>query len=144
MTCFPQPKKISIWIMVELLRELKRDDREIDQCPVPPEWLADLLKMIEDDVISGKIAKAVFEDMYRTGKPPETIVAEKGLKQVTDEGEIGAIIDSVLVAHSKQVDEYRDGKKKLLGFFVGQVMKQTQGKANPKLVNKVLREKLTQ
>ena len=139
---FPQPKKVSNWIMAELLRELKRDDREIDQCPVSPKPLANLLKMVEEEVISGKIAKTVFEEMYYTGKPPETIVAEKGLKQVSDEDEIGEVIDNVLEAHSNQVEEYRDGKEKLLGFFVGQVMKQTQGKANPKLVNKVLREKL--
>jgi aspartyl-tRNA(Asn)/glutamyl-tRNA(Gln) amidotransferase subunit B len=80
--------------------------------------------------------------MYGTGKAPETIVAEKGLKQVTDEGEIGEVIDGIMAAHPNQVDEYRAGKEKLLGFFVGQVMKQTQGKANPKLVNEVLREKL--
>jgi aspartyl-tRNA(Asn)/glutamyl-tRNA(Gln) amidotransferase subunit B len=139
---FPQPKKVSNWIMAELLRELNRDDREIDQCPVTPEALADLLIMMEEDVISGKIAKTVFEEMYGTGKAPETIVAEKGLKQVTDEGEIGEVIDSIMAAHPNQVDEYRAGKEKLLGFFVGQVMKQTQGKANPKLVNEVLREKL--
>ena len=139
---FPQPKKVSNWIMAELLRELNRDDREIDQCPVTPEALADLLIMMDEDVISGKIAKTVFEEMYGTGKAPETIVAEKGLKQVTDEGEIGEVIDSIMAAHPNQVDEYRAGKEKLLGFFVGQVMKQTQGKANPKLVNEVLREKL--
>ena len=141
---FPQPKKVSNWIMGELLRELNRDDREIDQCPVSPEELANLLKMVDEEAISGKIAKVVFEEMYNTGKSPRTIVAEKGLKQVTDEGEIGEVVDSVLAAHSSQVDEYRGGKEKLLGFFVGQVMKQTQGKANPKLVNKLLREKLRQ
>jgi len=139
---FSQPKKVSNWIMAELLRELNRDDREINQCPVTPEALADLLIMMEENVISGKIAKTVFEEMYGTGKDPEIIVAEKGLKQVTDEGEIGEVIDTILAAHPNQVDEYRAGKEKLLGFFVGQVMKQTQGKANPKLVNEVLREKL--
>ncbi len=139
---FPQPKKVSNWIMVELLRELNRDDREIDQCPVTPETLAHLLKMIEEDVISGKIAKTVFEEMYATGKGPEDIVEEKGLKQVTDEGEIRQVIDSVLAAHPNEMEEYRAGKEKLLGFFVGQVMKKTRGKANPKIVNEILREKL--
>ena len=141
---FPQPKKVSNWIMAELLRELNRDHREINQCPVTPEALADLLIMMEEDVISGKIAKTVFEEMYGTGQAPGTIVAEKGLKQVTDEGEIGKVIEGIMAAHPNQVDEYRTGKEKLLGFFVGQVMKQTQGKANPKLVNEVLREKLKQ
>jgi aspartyl-tRNA(Asn)/glutamyl-tRNA(Gln) amidotransferase subunit B len=141
---FPQPKKVSNWIMVELLRELNKDEREIDQCPVTPEDLAHLLKLIDDGIISGKIAKIVFEEMYATGKTPEVIVEEKGLKQVTDEGEIAEAIDTVLAAHPSQVEDYRRGKEKLLGFFVGQVMKQTRGKANPELVNNILREKLLQ
>jgi aspartyl-tRNA(Asn)/glutamyl-tRNA(Gln) amidotransferase subunit B len=141
---FPQPKKVSNWIMVELLRELNKDDREIDQCPVTPEDLAHLLKLIDDGVISGKIAKTVFEEMYASGKTPKVIVEEKGLEQVADEGEIGEVIDAVLAAHPGQVNDYRRGKEKLLGFFVGQVMKQTQGKANPKLVNEILKEKLSQ
>jgi aspartyl-tRNA(Asn)/glutamyl-tRNA(Gln) amidotransferase subunit B len=139
---FPQPKKVSNWIMVELLKELKRDDKEIDQCPVTPEALADLLKMVEDNVISGKIAKTVFEEMYVTGKGPELIVEEKGLKQVTDESEIARVIDGVLESHPNEIEEYRAGKEKLFGFFIGQVMKETRGKANPKIVNKILREKL--
>jgi aspartyl-tRNA(Asn)/glutamyl-tRNA(Gln) amidotransferase subunit B len=141
---FSQPKKVSNWIMVELLRELNKDDREIDQCPVTPEHLAHLLELIDDGIISGKIAKTVFEEMYGTGKAPKVIVEEKGLKQVTDEGEIGKVIDSIIAAHPSQVKDYRKGKEKLLGFFVGQVMKQTRGKANPKLVNEILREKLRQ
>jgi aspartyl-tRNA(Asn)/glutamyl-tRNA(Gln) amidotransferase subunit B len=128
--------------MAELLRELNRDNREIGQCPVTPARLAHLLEMIDDGVISGKMAKTVFEEMYATGKTPESIVEEKGLKQLTDEGEITEIIDRLLSAHPKQVQEYRGGKEKLLGFFVGQVMRQTQGKANPTLVNQILREKL--
>ncbi len=139
---FPQPKKVSNWIMVELLRELKRDEREIEQCPVTPEALADLLAMIEDDLISGKIAKTVFAEMYTTGKAPEGIIKEKGLRQVSDEGEIGKAIDGVLATHPNEIAEYRAGKEKLLGFFIGQVMKQTRGKANPKIVNKILRDKL--
>ena len=139
---FTQPKKVSNWIMVELLRELNKDEREIDQCPVTPRDLAHLLKLKDDGIISGKIAKIVFEEMYSTGKTPEMIVEEKGLKQVTDEGEIAEVIDTVLAAHPSQVKDYRRGKEKLLGFFVGQVMKQTRGKANPELVNEILKEKL--
>ena len=139
---FPQAKKVSNWMMVELLRELKRDEREIDRCPVSPEALADLLKMVDDDVISGKIAKTVFEEMYASGQAPEVVVEEKGLKQVTDEGKIGNIIDGVLASHPKEIQEYLSGKEKILGFFVGKVMKQTRGKANPKVVNQLLREKL--
>ncbi len=139
---FPQPKKVSNWIMVELLRELNRDEKEINQCPVTPEDLADLLKLVEEDVISGKIAKTVFEEMYATGKAPGDIVAQKGLKQVTDEGEIGKVIDGVLADHQSEIEEYHAGKAKLLGFFIGQVMKQTRGKANPKIVNEILKDKL--
>ena len=141
---FPQPKKVSNWIMVELLRELNKDEREINQCPVTPEDLAQLLSMIDGGIISGKIAKTVFEEMYASGRTPEVIVEEKGLEQLADEGEIGEVIDAVLAAHPSQVNDYRRGKEKLLGFFVGQVMNQTQGKANPKLVNEILREKLSQ
>ena len=140
---FPQPKMVSNWITSELLRELNKDQREIDQCPVKPEDLANLLKLIDDGVISGKIAKNIFEEMYSTQKSPKRIIEEKGLEQVTDEGEIRSVIDTVLTAHPSQVKDYRKGKEKLLGFFVGQVMKQTRGKANPKIVNEILREKLS-
>jgi aspartyl-tRNA(Asn)/glutamyl-tRNA(Gln) amidotransferase subunit B len=139
---FAQPKMVSNWIMVELLRELKRDDREIDQCPVTPEALGDLLRTLEEGVISGKIAKTVFEEMYATGKPPEDIIEERGLRQVTDKSEIGKVIDTVLAAHPKEIEEFRAGKDKLLGFFIGQVMKQTRGQANPQIVNEILQDKL--
>jgi aspartyl-tRNA(Asn)/glutamyl-tRNA(Gln) amidotransferase subunit B len=98
--------------------------------------------MVDENVISGKIAKTVFEEMYATGKGPELIVEDKGLKQVTDESEIARVIDSVLEAHPNEIEEYRAGKEKLFGFFIGQVMKQTSGKANPKIVNKILKDKL--
>jgi aspartyl-tRNA(Asn)/glutamyl-tRNA(Gln) amidotransferase subunit B len=139
---YPHPKKVSNWIMVELLRELNQDDREIEQCPVSPAALADLLHLIDRGVISGKIAKGVFEEMYASGKPPAVLVEEKGLRQVSDEGEIGRVIHEVIGAHAKEAAEYRAGKEKLFGFFVGQVMKRTQGKANPKVVNDLLRERL--
>ena len=100
--------------------------------------------MIEDGLISGKIAKSVFEEMHATGKTPDKIVEEKGLKQVTDEDEIGKVIDNVLADHPSEIDEYRAGKEKLLGFFIGQVMKRTRGKANPKMVNEILKERLKQ
>lgn len=139
---YPHPKKVSNWIMVELLRELNQDDREIEQCPVSPGSLGDLLHLIDQGVISGKIAKGVFEEMYATGKPPGILVQEKELRQLSDEGEIGRVIGEVIGAHVKEAEEYRAGKEKLFGFFVGQVMKRTQGKANPKLVNDLLRERL--
>jgi aspartyl-tRNA(Asn)/glutamyl-tRNA(Gln) amidotransferase subunit B len=139
---YPHPKKVSNWIMAELMRELKQDDREIGQCPVGPAALADLLHLIDQGAISGKIAKSVFEEMYATGKAPGVLVEEKGLKQVSDQGAVARVVDEVLEAHSQEVKEYRAGKEKLFGFFVGQVMKRTQGKANPKLVNDLLRERL--
>ncbi|MCE5243614.1 MAG: Asp-tRNA(Asn)/Glu-tRNA(Gln) amidotransferase subunit GatB [Syntrophobacteraceae bacterium] len=139
---FPQPKIVSNWMMSELLRELKRDEREIESCPIPPENLAGLLKLIDEGIVSGKIAKTVFEEMYTTGKAAEAIVKEKGLTQVKDEGAIEAIVDAVLAENPSEVEQYRGGKEKLMGFFVGQVMRKSKGKANPQLVNEILRKKL--
>jgi aspartyl-tRNA(Asn)/glutamyl-tRNA(Gln) amidotransferase subunit B len=139
---FPQPKKVSNWILTELLRELNRDDREIDACPVTPEHLADMLAMIDQGSISGKIGKQVFEEIYRTGKAPQVIVAEKGWVQIQDVSELAGVIDRVLAAHPDEVRKYREGKERLIGFFVGQVMKATGGQASPNLVNQLLREKL--
>jgi aspartyl-tRNA(Asn)/glutamyl-tRNA(Gln) amidotransferase subunit B len=138
-----EAKMVSNWIMGDLLRELKRDDREIEECPVSPQHLASMMKMITDGVISGKIAKTVFEEMYRTGRGPEEIVHEKGLIQLTDADEIGRIIHAVLEENPKLVEEYQEGKGQILGYFVGQVMKATKGKANPKLVNELLRKSLS-
>ena len=139
---FPEPKTVSNWMMGDLLRELKKDEREIDQCPVTPLHLAEMLKMIKEGTISGKIAKDVFEEMYRTGEPPAKIVKEKGWIQILDEAEIARAIQRVVDANPKLVDDYRKGKEKLFGFLVGEVMKETKGKANPKLVNELLRKKL--
>jgi aspartyl-tRNA(Asn)/glutamyl-tRNA(Gln) amidotransferase subunit B len=139
---YNKPKVLSNWIMSELLRELKRDEREIEDCPVSALHLAEMLKMIDDGIISGKIAKSVFEEMYRSGKRAEKIVKEKGWIQVTDFAEIEKIIELVLSANPQEVEAYRQGKDKLFGFFVGQVMKATQGKANPQLVNELLKKKL--
>jgi aspartyl-tRNA(Asn)/glutamyl-tRNA(Gln) amidotransferase subunit B len=139
---FPEPKTVSNWMMGELLRELKRDEREIDQCPVTPRHLTEMLKMMKEGTISGKIAKDVFEEMYRTGDRPEKIVKEKGWIQILDGGEIERAIQRVMEANPKLVEDYQKGKEKLFGFFVGEVMKETKGKANPKLVNELLRKKL--
>jgi aspartyl-tRNA(Asn)/glutamyl-tRNA(Gln) amidotransferase subunit B len=128
--------------MGDLLRELKRDEREIDQCPVTPLHLAEMLSMIKDGTISGKIAKDVFEEMYRTGEKPTRIVQEKGWVQILDKGEIERAIEKAIKGNPKLVEDYRNGKEKLFGFFVGEVMKETKGKANPKLVNELLKEKL--
>jgi aspartyl-tRNA(Asn)/glutamyl-tRNA(Gln) amidotransferase subunit B len=139
---YPEPKTVSNWIMGDLLRELKRDEREIDQCPVTPKHLAEMLSMIKEGTISGKIAKDVLEEMYRTGEYPVDIVKEKSWIQIQDQGEIEQAIERVIEANPKQVEDYRKGKEKIFGFFVGEVMKQTKGKANPKLVNDLLKNRL--
>ena len=97
---------------------------------------------IEDGAISGKMAKEVSEEMYQTGKPPQTIIAEKGLIQITDESALAAVIETIMAANPTQLAQYRGGKDKLFGFFVGQVMKATQGKANPQLINDLLKKML--
>jgi aspartyl-tRNA(Asn)/glutamyl-tRNA(Gln) amidotransferase subunit B len=139
---FPEPKTVSNWMMGDLLKELKRDEKEIDQSLLTPQHLAEMLSMIKQGTISGKIAKDVFEEMYRTGERPSKIVEEKGWTQILDEGEIRKAIEMVIKANPKQVEDYKKGKEKLFGFFVGEVMKETRGKANPKLVNDLLKEKL--
>ncbi|MCU0588694.1 MAG: Asp-tRNA(Asn)/Glu-tRNA(Gln) amidotransferase subunit GatB [Syntrophobacteraceae bacterium] len=140
---FPQPKIVSNWIMSELMRELKRDERDIEECPVPPESLAELLQLMEKGTVSGRIAKTVFDEMYSTGRKPGEIVREKGLVQVTDVSAIEAIVDEVIAESPGEVAGYRAGKDKLFGFLVGQVMKKSKGKANPKVVNDLLRSKLS-
>ena len=138
----PQPKTVSNWIMVELIRELKRAEKEIEQCPVSAQDLAALLDLIREGAISGKMAKAVFEEMFETGKPPKTIVQDRGLVQMTDAAQILVVIEEVLKNNPDKMAGYKEGKTKLFGYFVGEVMKKTQGKANPKIVNEILRQKL--
>lgn len=136
-------KKAANWVINELLGGLNKDGKSIDQSPIKAEQLGELLDLMADDTISGKIAKQVFAVMLETGQNPEAIVEEKGLKQVTDTGAIEKIIDDVIAANPTQVEQYKGGKENLFGFFVGQTMKATQGKANPAVVNKILKEKLS-
>jgi aspartyl-tRNA(Asn)/glutamyl-tRNA(Gln) amidotransferase subunit B len=142
----PNRKVLSNWVMdavLRIVRERKLDERlRIEEWPVAPEHLAELVALIDAGTISGKIAKTVFDGMVATGRPPAAIVEEQGLVQVTDAGSIGIAVDRVLDANPEKVAEYRAGKDKLFGFFVGQVMKATDGKANPQQVNGLLREKL--
>lgn len=130
------PKKISNWMMTELLRELKGED--IQQCKILPRHLAELLLLVERGTISGKIAKTVFQTMFETGKDPEKIVKEQNLVQVSDEGEILKVIRELLEEYPEQAAELRSGKEKLMGFFVGQLMKRMKGKANPTLANELI------
>ena len=139
---FNQPKTVANWIMGDLLGLLNAKGIDVGQCPITPQHLAGLLKLLDTDIISGKIAKTVFEAMADTGKPADAIVEERGLVQVSDTAAIDPIVDALIHDHPDEVRRYRNGQKKLIGFFVGQVMKQTKGKANPKVVNEILRKKL--
>jgi aspartyl-tRNA(Asn)/glutamyl-tRNA(Gln) amidotransferase subunit B len=135
-------KKMSNWLQSELLRELNKDGKSIDACPIRPEQLAQLVKLIDDGTISGKIAKDVFVKMYASGDDAKAIVEREGLVQVSDTGAIEAAARAAIEKNPKAVADYRAGKQQMLGFFVGQVMKATGGKANPQLVNEVLKRLL--
>jgi aspartyl-tRNA(Asn)/glutamyl-tRNA(Gln) amidotransferase subunit B len=135
-------KAASNWVMGDILRFLNEEKRDIKECPILPQALAEMIKLIEDGTISGKMAKDIIEEMYRTGKSPRTIIEEKGMIQITDEAAITKIIADMLAANTAQVEQYRGGKEKLFGYFVGQVMKATQGKANPQLINELLKKML--
>nr|MBO2494158.1 Asp-tRNA(Asn)/Glu-tRNA(Gln) amidotransferase GatCAB subunit B [Clostridia bacterium] len=139
---YENPKAISNWLMGDFLRLVNEKNIEISDVPVTAENLVKLLKLIDSKVISGPIAKTVFEEMFNTGKDPEAIVEEKGLKQITDRDELVKVIKRVLEENPKSVEDYKKGKKKALGFLVGQTMKATRGKANPQLVNEILLEEL--
>jgi aspartyl-tRNA(Asn)/glutamyl-tRNA(Gln) amidotransferase subunit B len=130
------------WVQTELMGRLNEAKKTIEESPVAPEALADLVKLIDAGTISGKIAKTVFEEMFDNGGDPGIIVKEKGLVQITDESEIVALVEEVVSGNPEQVKQYRGGKKATLGWFVGRVMKVSGGRANPKLVNKLLQEKL--
>ncbi|MFH0809029.1 MAG: Asp-tRNA(Asn)/Glu-tRNA(Gln) amidotransferase subunit GatB [Pseudomonadota bacterium] len=143
--CPEDAKALSNWIMSEMLRELKAEadlDKAVLRAKVRPAQLAGLLRLVREGKISGKIAKGVFADMWRTGKDAGTIVGEQGLVQVSDEGAVAAAIEAVLAEHSGEVEAYRAGKTRLFGFFVGETMKKTRGQANPKTVNELLRSML--
>jgi aspartyl-tRNA(Asn)/glutamyl-tRNA(Gln) amidotransferase subunit B len=137
-----KPKQASNWVMGDVLRFLNEEKRNIRQCPITAKALADMIKLIEEGAISGKMAKDVIEEMYKSGKPPQDIIKEKGLVQITDEGELIKTITAIIETNPNQFKDFRGGKEKLFGFFVGQVMKATQGKANPQLVNDLLKKML--
>ncbi len=136
------PKLAANWVMGELSAALNKANKDITQSPVSPKQLGQLLLRILDNTISGKIAKTVFEAMWETQQDADSIIESQGLKQVTDVGAIEKVIDEVIAAHPEQVEQYRAGKDKVFGFFVGQVMKMSKGKANPDQVNELLKKKL--
>jgi len=141
------PKTISNWVMESVLRSVKQDKLDtalrIKKWPCPPEHLGQLVRLIKSGTISSKIAKTVYEEMRLTGETPEAIVQAQGLTQVSDTGALETHVDAVIAANPDKVEAYRGGKEKLIGFFVGQVMRATQGKANPQMVNDLLQKKLT-
>ncbi|MCC6931790.1 MAG: Asp-tRNA(Asn)/Glu-tRNA(Gln) amidotransferase subunit GatB [Deltaproteobacteria bacterium] len=136
------PTSIANWITTELFGRLNKEGTNLTECPVSPENLAQLVKLIDDGTISGKIAKTVFDEMFETGGSPAHIVETKGLRQVSDSGLIREAINAVITANPEQVQSYKSGKTKVFGFFVGQVMKDTQGKVNPTLLNELLKKTL--
>ncbi|ODA43937.1 Aspartyl-tRNA(Asn) amidotransferase subunit B [Thermodesulfovibrio sp. N1] len=137
-----KPKEVSNWIMVELLRLLNEDGKDITECRLTPQELVELLTLIEKGTINRNTAKDVFEEMYKTGKSAEKIVKEKGLTQISDSSIIVDAIKEVIIKNPKEVERFKAGEEKLIGFFVGQVMKLTKGKANPKLVNELILQEL--
>jgi len=138
-----QSKAVSNWMMGDMIKLLNEENKSIEDCPLKPEQLAGMLKLMDNGTISGKIAKTVFEEMYRNGKDADTVVKEKGLVQISDEGAIEKAIDEVLAKSQKEIERYKAGDEKLIGFFVGQAMKLTKGKANPQMLNEMLKKKLS-
>lgn len=136
------PKKIANWILTELLCELKERGIAVSQISMPPRHLATLVASIDEGVISGTMAKSIFLEMLDTGKDPEALISEKGLTQIGDEAEIEKIVAKIIANQPENVKRYKSGKTNVLGHFVGEVMKATGGKANPKLANEILRKKL--
>ncbi len=135
-------KAIANWMLTELLGALNADGKDVGQSPMSPATLAALVGLVEDGTISGKIGKEIFEESYRTGEAPAAIVERRGVQQISDEPALWEIIDRVVGANPKQAESYAAGKDSLFGFFVGQVMKETQGRANPVMVSDLLRKRL--
>jgi aspartyl-tRNA(Asn)/glutamyl-tRNA(Gln) amidotransferase subunit B len=139
---YDQPKKIGNWMMTEMLKELNDAGQDIRECAFEPVHLARLVKLMDEGLISGKIAKKVFGALFAEGGDPETYVREKGMSQISDSSAIEGYVDEVIAAHPDEVARFKGGEKKLTGFFVGQVMKKSKGKANPQLVNELLSKKI--
>ena len=138
-----QAKTVSNWMMGDLMKLLNEENKSIDACPIRPAQLAGMLQLIDKEVISGKIAKTVFDEMYKTGKDAEIIVKENGLVQISDFSEIEKVVNEIIARSPKEAERFKAGDEKLLGFFVGQAMKATKGKANPQMLNDLLKKKLS-
>ncbi|MEE8349289.1 MAG: Asp-tRNA(Asn)/Glu-tRNA(Gln) amidotransferase subunit GatB [Acidobacteriota bacterium] len=139
---YPESKAIFNWMLGDLTYHLKQDNCDISQCPVQPEQLADLVRLIDKGEISGKMAKQLFEKLYKTGEDPQSLLAREGLRQISDQDELQSIVEQVIESNPEKVEAYRAGKTGLLGFFMGQVMNETRGQANPKMINEILQDRL--
>jgi aspartyl-tRNA(Asn)/glutamyl-tRNA(Gln) amidotransferase subunit B len=139
---YKDPKEVSNWIMGEFLRLVNEEKMEVADTKITGPLLGKMLKMMEEDVISSKIAKTVFEEMFYTGKDPEEIVEEKGLKQISDEDKLESLVEQIIEDNPDVIEDIRNGKDKAIGYLVGQVMKETKGKANPQMVNKMFKDKI--
>ncbi len=139
---YEDAKEVSNWIMGEFLRLVNEEKMEVEETKITGQLLGKMLKMMDEDVISSKIAKTVFEEMFYTGKDPEDIVEEKGLKQISDEDKLEKLVEEIIEDNPDVIEDIRNGKDKAIGYLVGQVMKETKGKANPQMVNKMFKEKI--
>ncbi len=129
-------------MMGDLSRLLNQNGMEIQDAKVKPALLADMLNLLDEGTISGKMAKTVFEEMFASGKDPQTIIKEKGLVQISDADALLPLIEEIVNNNPKVLQDYKNGKEKAFGFFIGQIMKMTRGQANPEIVNKLLKERL--
>ena len=136
-------KAAANWLMGEVSKHLNAVSQCIEECPVAPQQLADLISLLAKGTISGKIAKTVFEEMWASGIDAEIIVKKHGMVQISDEGEMIAVVEAIIAANPQSVADYQAGKERAMGFLVGQIMKETKGRANPELVNRLLRERMT-
>ncbi|MDZ7671341.1 MAG: Asp-tRNA(Asn)/Glu-tRNA(Gln) amidotransferase subunit GatB [Halanaerobiales bacterium] len=141
---FNNPKEVSNWIMGEFLRLANEEKMEANETKINGELLGKMLQMLDDGVISSKIAKTVFEEMFYTGKDPEDIVEEKGLKQISDQDKLESLVEEILDDNPEAIEDIKNGKDKAIGYLVGQVMKETKGKANPQMVNELFRKKISE
>lgn len=135
-------KAIANWLLSELLGKLNADGQSIEETAVPPTYVAELVRLVEEGTISGKIGKEIFDEAYRTGEAPAAIVERRGVRQISDEGQLAAVVDEVIAANPKQAEGYAAGKDSLLGFLVGRVMKATEGRANPVITTDLLKKRL--
>ncbi|GAI58028.1 unnamed protein product, partial [marine sediment metagenome] len=139
---YKNSKTLSNWVMGELMRFLNEEKIEIEKSPISPENLVEMLKLIDKGVISGKMAKEVFEKMFKTGKDASQIVKESGITQITDEDELFEVVDKVIKENPKSIDDFNQGKEKALNFLVGQVMRYTKGRAKPDFVFEAIKQRI--